>query len=47
LQITADSNTWLKFLAKEQNLVWALLRRQIRLRGNWRSLLAFSKCFPG
>lgn len=47
LQITADSNTWLKFLAKEQNLVWAILRRQIRLRGNWRSLLAFSKCFLG
>ncbi|MBD1870476.1 SCP2 sterol-binding domain-containing protein [Cyanobacteria bacterium FACHB-471] len=46
LQITADTNTWLKFLAKEQNLVWALLRRQIRLKGNVRSFLAFSKCFP-
>lgn len=46
LTITADSQTWLKFLAKEQNIVWAILRRQIRLQGKLRLLLAFSKCFP-
>jgi NAD-dependent dihydropyrimidine dehydrogenase PreA subunit len=46
LTITADSQTWLKFLAKEQNIVWAILRRQIRLQGQLRLLLAFGKCFP-
>jgi len=46
LQVTADSRTWLGFLAKERNLVWALLRRKIRLKGSPRLLLAFGKCFP-
>src|SRR5262245_28579452 len=42
----ADSQTWLGFLAKERNLVWALLRRKIRIQGSPRLLLAFGKCFP-
>jgi ferredoxin len=46
LVVTADSKTWLAFLAKEQNLPWALLRRKIRLKGSPRLLLAFAKCFP-
>jgi ferredoxin len=46
LQITADSETWLGFLAQERNLVWALLRRKIRIKGSPRLLLAFGKCFP-
>jgi putative sterol carrier protein len=46
LTITADTQTWLKFLAKEQNIVWAILRRRIRLQGQLRLLLAFGKCFP-
>jgi putative sterol carrier protein len=46
LQITADSRTWLGFIAKERNLAWALLRRKIRLKGSPRLLLAFGKCFP-
>ena len=46
LQITADSRTWLGFLAKERNLAWALLRRKIRLKGSPRLLLTFGKCFP-
>ncbi|MBW4661715.1 MAG: SCP2 sterol-binding domain-containing protein [Drouetiella hepatica Uher 2000/2452] len=46
LMITADSQTWLKFLAKEQNIVWAILRRKIRLQGSLPLLLAFGKCFP-
>ena len=46
LVVTADSKTWLGFLAKERNLVWALLRRKIRLKGSPRLLLAFGKCFP-
>ena len=44
--VTADARTWLGFLAKERNLVWALLRRKIRVNGSPRLLLAFGKCFP-
>jgi Fe-S-cluster-containing hydrogenase component 2 len=46
LKLTADSETWLGFLAKERSIVWALLRRQIRLQGPPRLLLAFGRCFP-
>ena len=46
LRITADSSTWLSFLAKERSLVWAFLQRKIRLKGSPRFLLAFGKCFP-
>ena len=46
LKVTADSRTWLGFLAKERNLVWALLRGKIRLKGSPRLLLAFGRCFP-
>jgi ferredoxin len=46
IHITADTVTWLGFLAKETTLLWALLTRRIRLRGNPKWLLAFSRCFP-
>jgi Fe-S-cluster-containing hydrogenase component 2 len=46
LQITADSQTWIQFLLKEYSLVWALLQRKIRLKGNPRLLLKFARCFP-
>jgi ferredoxin len=46
LRVAADSRTWLKFLAKEEHIVWALLRRKIRLKGSPRLLLAFGRCFP-
>ncbi len=46
LRITADTATWLGFLAKEKSLPWALLTRRIRLRGNPKWLLAFGRCFP-
>lgn len=46
LAIAADSKTWLGFLAKEQNLIWALLRRKIRLSGSPKLLQAFGRCFP-
>jgi ferredoxin len=45
-RITSDSHTWLRFLRKEANLVWALLRRKIRIHGSPRLLLAFARCFP-
>lgn len=46
MKITADSDTWLKFLAKEYNLIWAFLFGKIRIQGNPRLMLAFKKCFP-
>jgi Fe-S-cluster-containing hydrogenase component 2 len=46
LLVIADSETWLGFLAKERSLLWALLRRKIRIKGSPRLLVAFGKCFP-
>lgn len=46
LHLTADSETWLGFLAKERSLLWALLRRKIRIQGSPKLLIAFGKCFP-
>lgn len=46
-RLTADSQTWLRFLRKEANLVWALLTRKIRIHGSLKLLLAFARCFPG
>ena len=46
LHLTADSETWLGFLAKERNLLWALLCRKIRIKGSPRLLVAFGRCFP-
>ncbi len=46
LHLTADSQTWIGFLAKERSLVWALIRRKIRIKGPPRLLVAFGKCFP-
>ena len=46
IKVTADAATWLGFLAGERNLLWALLTRRVRLRGNPRWLLAFKRCFP-
>jgi hypothetical protein len=47
IRVTTDTATWLGFLAKEENLLWALVTRRIRLRGNPKWLLAFGKCLPG
>lgn len=46
LRLIADTQTWQRFLRKEANLVWALLRRKIRIQGSPRLLLAFARCFP-
>jgi ferredoxin-NADP reductase/Fe-S-cluster-containing hydrogenase component 2 len=47
LHVTADTRTWLGFLAKERNLAWAFVRGKIRIKGSPRLLIAFGKCFPG
>ena len=46
LRVTADSETWLGFLAKERSLLWALLRRRIHIKGSPKLLVAFGMCFP-
>jgi hypothetical protein len=46
LRVTADSKTWLDFVAKEKSLVWALLTRRLRLKGPPGLLVKFGKCFP-
>ena len=46
LHVVADSKTWVGLLRKERNVVWAIMRRKIRLHGPLRLLLAFGKCFP-
>ena len=46
LKVTADSETWLGFLAKERSLLWALLRKKIRIKGSPKLLVAFGRCFP-
>jgi len=46
LKVWADSETWLKFLAKEVSIASALLRFKIRMIGSPKLLLAFGKCFP-
>jgi NAD-dependent dihydropyrimidine dehydrogenase PreA subunit len=45
-RLTADSQTWLHFLRKDVNPLWALLRRKIRIQGSPRLLLSFARCFP-
>jgi len=44
--LTADSRTWLRFLAKEVSLLRTLVTRRVRFRGSPRLLLAFARCFP-
>lgn len=46
LRVTADSETWLRFLRKDIHIILALLTRRIRLKGSPRLLLAFGRCFP-
>jgi epoxyqueuosine reductase QueG len=46
LHVTSDSKTWIKFLAKEINLVRALATRKIKIKGSPKLLMAFAKCFP-
>lgn len=47
IHVTADARTWLGFLARERNLMWALLSRKIRIKGSPRLLSVFGKCFAG
>jgi epoxyqueuosine reductase QueG len=44
--IEADAKTWLAFLAREKNLVAALVKRRIKIKGSPRLMQSFAKCFP-
>ncbi len=46
ISISADSKTWLGFLAREKNLILALIRRKIRIKGSFLLMKDFAKCFP-
>ncbi|VTR96660.1 4Fe-4S binding protein [Tuwongella immobilis] len=46
IRIVADAQTWIGFLRKERSIVWAMIRRKVRVTGSLRWLLAFGKCFP-
>ncbi|MFQ5451844.1 MAG: SCP2 sterol-binding domain-containing protein [Nitrospinaceae bacterium] len=46
LTVSADARTWIGFLRQEKNLVWALLTRKLRLKGDPRLLVKFGKCLP-
>jgi hypothetical protein len=46
LEITADTDTWLRFLRKEVSIFRCLVTRAVRLKGSPRLLIAFGKCFP-
>ncbi len=46
LRVTADSETWIGFLRKDRNLVWAILRGKIRVKGSLKLFQAFAQCFP-
>ena len=46
LHVTADSRTWIKFLAKETHLVKALVTRKIKMKGSPKLMMAFARCFP-
>jgi Fe-S-cluster-containing hydrogenase component 2 len=46
LSLTADSRTWVSFLAKEKGLLAALVQRKIRIKGPPRLMKRFARCFP-
>ena len=46
LHVTADTETWIGFLRQEKNIVWAIVRRKVRLKGPLKLLIAFGNCFP-
>ncbi len=45
-RLTTDSQVWLEYLAKERNLLWAMLTQKIRVKGSLKFLQAFARCFP-
>jgi hypothetical protein len=44
--VIADAATWLGFLRKEKSIVWAIVRRKVRVMGKRSLLKSFARCFP-
>jgi ferredoxin len=44
--VVADAATWLGFLRKEKSIVWAIVRRKVKVKGAVSLLAAFGRCFP-
>jgi len=40
-----DAATWIGFLRKERNIVWAIITRKVKVKGPLRLLTAFGRCF--
>ena len=47
LKLIADEKTWLKFLAKEQGLLHAVLSGKLKIKGPPGLMKRFAACFPG
>jgi ferredoxin len=43
--ITVDSETWLDLLARPKRIIWAVVRRKLRMRGSLSLMQAFRRCF--
>ncbi len=46
IHVTADSRTWVAFLAKEKNLFMAFISGKIKIKGTPALLKKFAECFP-
>lgn len=46
VRVIADSKAWVGFLRKDRNLVWAILRGKVRVKGSLKLFQAFAQCFP-
>ena len=44
ISVIADTKTWLDFLAKEKNLILALLQRKIKIKGSPTLIKNFATC---
>ena len=46
IHVTADSDTWIRFLNKQASMPWALVTRRIKIKGSPLLLRIFARCFP-
>lgn len=46
IHVTADSDTWIRFLNKQASMPWALVTRRIKIKGSPLLLRTFARCFP-
>ena len=46
VSVIADSDTWVGFLRKEKNIVWAIITGKVKVTGGLERFKAFGRCFP-